>query len=134
MVTKFEQLKKLKCRERSQLCKLSKLCYHFLSRFENENENLRKTQTTQTQTMQLYGPKKCTFCSTSGHKTLFYRDKLKTLFQMTYIIGMVRPYNLLDPQDLEIQEKCMYVCIYVAMFPSLLYQPRLTKVNQSEPK
>ena len=37
MVTKFEQFKKLKCREGSQLCKLSQLCYHFLSSFENEN-------------------------------------------------------------------------------------------------
>ena len=37
MVTKFGQFKKLKCREGSQLCKLSQLCYHFLSNFENEN-------------------------------------------------------------------------------------------------
>ena len=33
MVTKLGQFKTLKCRERSQLCKLSKLCYHFLSSF-----------------------------------------------------------------------------------------------------
>ena len=26
----------MKCREESQLCKLSKLCFHFLSSFENE--------------------------------------------------------------------------------------------------
>ena len=37
MVTKFGQFKKLKCREGSQLFKLSQLYYHFLSRFENEN-------------------------------------------------------------------------------------------------
>ena len=38
MITKFGQFIKLKCREGSQLCKLSKLCYHFfLSSFENEN-------------------------------------------------------------------------------------------------
>ena len=37
MVTKFGQFKKLKYREGSQLCKLSQLCYHFLSRFENKN-------------------------------------------------------------------------------------------------
>ena len=29
MVTKFGQFRKLKCREGSQLCKLSQLCYHF---------------------------------------------------------------------------------------------------------
>ena len=37
MVTKFGRFKKLKCREGSRLCKLSKLCYHFLSSVENEN-------------------------------------------------------------------------------------------------
>ena len=37
MVTKLGQFKMVKCRERSQLCKLSQLCYHFLSSFENEN-------------------------------------------------------------------------------------------------
>ena len=37
MVTKFGQLKKLKCREGSQICKLSQLCCQFLLRFENEN-------------------------------------------------------------------------------------------------
>ena len=37
MVTKFGKFKKLKCRERCQLCKWSQLCYHFLSSFENEN-------------------------------------------------------------------------------------------------
>ena len=35
MVTQSGQFKKLKCREGSQLFKLSQLCYHFLSRFEN---------------------------------------------------------------------------------------------------
>ena len=37
MVTKFRQFKKLKCREGSQLCKLSQLCYYFLSSFKNDN-------------------------------------------------------------------------------------------------
>ena len=37
MVTKLGQFKKLKCREGSQLCELSQLCYHFLSSFEIDN-------------------------------------------------------------------------------------------------
>ena len=37
MLTKFGQFKKLKCREGSQLCKLSQLCYHYLLSFENIN-------------------------------------------------------------------------------------------------
>ena len=41
---------------------------------------------------------------------------------------------LLDPKDLQIQEKCPYVCMYVCSFPSLPYQPRLTQVNPREPK
>ena len=38
MVTNFGQFEKLKCREGSRLCKLSQLCYHFLSLFKNENK------------------------------------------------------------------------------------------------
>ena len=37
MATKFGQFLKLKCREWSQLCELSQLCYHFLSSFDIEN-------------------------------------------------------------------------------------------------
>ena len=37
MVTKFGQFKKPKCREGSQLCKLSQRYYHFLSSFEKDN-------------------------------------------------------------------------------------------------
>ena len=33
-------LKKLKCREGSQLCKLSQLCYYFLSSFEKEKKKI----------------------------------------------------------------------------------------------
>ena len=40
MVTKFGQFKKRKCREGSQLSKLPRLCYHFLSSFENKNNFL----------------------------------------------------------------------------------------------
>ena len=36
MLTKFGQLKKLKCREGSQLCKLSQLRYHFCHVLKNE--------------------------------------------------------------------------------------------------
>ena len=42
-------------------------------------------------------PKKCTFCSTFGHKTLSYHEKMKTLFQMTYTIRMVRPRQFIEP-------------------------------------
>ena len=38
MLTKLGQFKKLKYREWPQLCKLSQLCYNFLSSFENEEE------------------------------------------------------------------------------------------------
>ena len=51
----------------------------------------------QTQTMQFYCPKKCTFCSTFGHKTLSYHEKMKALFQMTYTIRMVRPRQFNEP-------------------------------------
>ena len=37
MVTKFGQFQKLECREVYHLCKLSQLCYHFLSSFGNKN-------------------------------------------------------------------------------------------------
>ena len=42
-------------------------------------------------------PKKCTFCSTLGHKTLSYHKKMKTLFQMTYTIRMVQPRQFIEP-------------------------------------
>ena len=51
----------------------------------------------QTKTMPFYCPKKCTFCSTSGHNTLSYHEKFRTLFQMTYTIGMVRPRQFIEP-------------------------------------
>ena len=47
--------------------------------------------------MQFYCPQKCTFFSTSGHKTLSYHEKLKTLFQMYNTIGMVRPRQFIEP-------------------------------------
>ena len=51
----------------------------------------------QTKTMQFYCPKKCSFCSTSGHKTLSYHEKFQTLFQMTYTIGLVRQRQFIEP-------------------------------------
>ena len=46
-------------------------------------------------------PKNCTFSSTSGHKTLFYHDKIKTSFQMTYPIGMVQQMSLFKGQTIK---------------------------------
>ena len=40
---------------------------------------------------------KCTFWSTSGHKTISYHEKIKTMFQMTYTIRMVRPRQFIEP-------------------------------------
>ena len=51
----------------------------------------------QTWIMQFTCPKKCTFWSTFGHKTLSYQEKIKTLFQMTYTIRMVRLWQFIDP-------------------------------------
>ena len=39
----------------------------------------------------------CTFCSTFGHKTLSYHEKMKTPFQMTYTIRMVQLRQFIEP-------------------------------------
>ena len=92
MVTKSRQFKKLKCREGSQLCKLSQLCYHFLSRFENENiffdipSNLPPIAVRNSLTNQFY-QKKLTFLY------IFNNNKKVTSFSGTLLFSSVLHFS-----------------------------------------
>ena len=79
--------------------------------------NLRRKRFCKHRQCSFTAPKKCTFCSTSGHKTFSYQDKFETLFQMTYgahfLQGLIIKKSLVRKKNIygEKYTFCNFFCI-----------------------